>query len=305
MNTRVNNILRSFILILLMSGTFSSCLQEDIISPDYPDNSTSSTLSFISDPMERYKVTTRGSYIKDDAEKKINNIHVFFFNKSGEYLKGGYLTGYPNAPEQGGYYVLGEGVTSLKIDEEQLPKGTSEAIIYAVANVDQFKFSEIDDSGLPKNVTKLSDLENMDYSLGENISLGIPKNGIPMVSKVEMDFTEQTEEHIVELKSLMSRIDVNIKLESDITDRNYPALTLVEWTAKNIPTKGSFSEITDNSQTGEKWRETIWTKDFTTSSQKTIYNKNGEIALAFYMFENVQNAYIAEILIPQLILFGF
>ena len=290
MNTRVNNILRSFILILLMSGTFSSCLQEDIISPDYPDNSTSSTLSFISDPMERYKVTTRGSYIKDDAEKKINNIHVFFFNKSGEYLKGGYLTGYPNAPEQGGYYVLGEGVTSLKIDEEQLPKGTSEAIIYAVANVDQFKFSEIDDSGLPKNVTKLSDLENMDYSLGENISLGIPKNGIPMVSKVEMDFTEQTEEHIVELKSLMSRIDVNIKLESDITDRNYPALTLVEWTAKNIPTKGSFSEITDNSQTGEKWRETIWTKDFTTSSQKTIYNKNGEIALSFYMFENVQNA---------------
>lgn len=290
MNTRVNKILWSFILILLMSGIFSSCLQEDIISPDYPDNSTSSTLSFISDPMERYKVTTRGSYIKDDAEKKINNIHVFFFNKSGEYLKGGYLTGYPNAPEQGGYYVLGEGVTSLKIDEEQLPKGTSEAIIYAVANVDQFMFSEIDDSGLPKNVTKLSDLENMDYSLGENISLGIPKNGIPMVSKVEMDFTEQTEEHIVELKSLMSRIDVNIKLESDITDRNYPALTLVEWTAKNIPTKGSFSEITDNSQTGEKWRETIWTKDFTTSSQKTIYNMNGEIALSFYMFENVQNA---------------
>lgn len=290
MNTRVNNILRSFILILLMSGIFSSCLQEDIISPDYPDNSTSSTLSFISDPMERYKVTTRGSYIKDDAEKKINNIHVFFFDKSGEYLKGGYLTGYPNAPEQGGYYVLGEGVTSLKIDEEQLPEGTSEAIIYAVANVDQFMFSEIDDSGLPKNVTRLSDLENMDYSLGENISLGIPKNGIPMVSKVEMDFTNQTKEHIVELKSLMSRIDVNIKLESDITDHNYPALTLVEWTAKNIPTKGSFSEITDNSQTGEKWGETIWTKDFTTSSQKTIYNKNGEIALSFYMFENVQNA---------------
>ena len=289
MNTRVNNILRSFILILLMSGIFSSCLQEDIISPDYPDNSTSSTLSFISDPMERYKVTTRGSYIKDDAEKKINNIHVFFFDERGEYLKGGYLSGYPDARQEGGYYVLGEGVTSLKIDEDLLPEGTSKAIIYAVANVDQFMFSELED-GLPKNVTNLFDLENMDYSLGENISLGIPQNGIPMVSKVEMDFTKQTKEHIVELKSLMSRIDVNIKLESDITDRNYPALTLVEWTAKNIPMKGSFSEITDNSQTGEKWGQETWTKSITTPLQQIIYNKNGEIALSFYMFENVQNA---------------
>ena len=289
MNTRVNNILRSFILILLMSGIFSSCLQEDIISPDYPDNSTSSTLSFISDPMERYKVTTRGSYIKDDAEKKINNIHVFFFDERGEYLKGGYLSGYPDARQEGGYYVLGEGVTSLKIDEDLFPEGTSKAIIYAVANVDQFMFSELED-GLPKNVTNLFDLENMDYSLGENISLGIPQNGIPMVSKVEMDFTKQTKEHIVELKSLMSRIDVNIKLESDITDRNYPALTLVEWTAKNIPMKGSFSEITDNSQTGEKWGQETWTKSITTPLQQIIYNKNGEIALSFYMFENVQNA---------------
>lgn len=289
---RINNILRNFVLILFLSGIFPSCVQDDMFTPEIPANTSSSVLSFISDPMERYKVTTRASYTKDDEEKKINNIHVFFFDETGEYLKGGYLTGYPSAPDDGGYYALGEGVTSLKIDDEKFvdTDKAKNAIIYAVANVDQFMFSKFDENGLPTNVKTLSDLENMDFSLGENISLGIPKNGLPMVSKVQMDLTSSTKEHIVELKSLMSRIDVNISLESDITDHNYPAMTLVEWTAKNIPVKGSFSEPTGNAQTGYKWDDETWTKDIKTSSQKTIYNKKGEIALSFYMFENVQNA---------------
>lgn len=291
---RINNILRNFVLILFLSGIFPSCVQDDMFGPEIPANSSSSILSFISDPMERYKVTTRASYTKDDEEKKINNIHVFFFDETGEYLKGGYLTGYPSAPDDGGYYALGEGVTSLKIDDENFSDTdkAKNAIIYAVANVDQLMFSDVDENGLPKNVTKLSDLENMDFSLGKNISLGIPNNGLPMVSKVQMDLTStsSTKEHIVELKSLMSRIDVNISLESDITDHNYPAMTLVDWTAKNIPVKGSFSELASGAQTGDKWGDETWTKDINTSSQKTIYNKNGEIALSFYMFENVQSA---------------
>lgn len=287
---RINNILRSFVLILFLSGIFPSCVQDDMFGPEIPANTSSSILSFISDPMERYEVTTRASYTKDDEEKKIHNIHVFFFDKDGNYLKGGYLTGYQNAPEDGGYYALGEGVTSLKIDDKQLPQGTDKATIYAVANVNQSMFPDSNGDELPDNVNKLSELENMDFSLGDNISLGIPKGGIPMVSKVEMNFNEQTKEHIIELKSLMSRIDVNIKLESDITDHNYPAMTLVDWTAKNIPVKGSFSELASDAQTGDKWGDETWTKDINTSSQKTIYNKNGEIALSFYMFENVQNA---------------
>ncbi len=289
---RINNILRNFVLILFLSGIFPSCVQDDMFTPEIPANTSSSVLSFISDPMERYKVTTRASYTKDDEEKKINNIHVFFFDEDGDYLKGGYLTGYPSAPDDGGYYALGEGVTSLKIDDEKFvdTDKAKNAIIYAVANVDQLMFSKFDENGLPTNVKTLSDLENMDFSLGENISLGIPKNGLPMVSKVQMDLTSSTKEHIVELKSLMSRIDVNISLESDITDHNYPAMTLVDWTAKNIPVKGSFSELTGNAQTGDKWGDETWTKDINTSLQKTIYNKNGEIALSFYMFENIQNA---------------
>lgn len=286
------NILRYSVLLLLMSSVFSSCYNDDIIGHEYTENSSGSSLQFISDPMQRYQVTTRASYTKDDAEKEIHNIHVFFFDKDGNYLKGGYLTGYPDAPDEGGYYSLAEGVTSLKIDDENLTTDAESAIIYAVANVDPSMFPIDEKTGRPTNVETLAQLEEMDFSIGnEKLSLGIPENGIPMVSKVEMNLVNpSSKEHIVELTSLMSRIDVNIKLESDITDNNYPSLTLVDWTARNLPLKCAFSEPTGNAQTGDKWSEETWTKSINTSLQRTIYNKNGEISFSFYMFENIQKA---------------
>lgn len=286
------NILRYSVLLLLMSSVFSSCYNDDIIGHEYTENSSGSSLQFISDPMQRYQVTTRASYTKDDAEKEIHNIHVFFFDKGGNYLKGGYLTGYPDAPDEGGYYFLAEGVTSLKIDNESLTTDAESAIIYAVANVDPSMFPIDENTGRPTNVETLAQLEEMDFSIGnEKLSLGIPENGIPMVSKVEMNLVNpSSKEHIVELTSLMSRIDVNIKLESDITDNNYPSLTLVDWTARNLPLKCAFSEPTGNAQTGDKWSEETWTKSINTSLQRTIYNKNGEISFSFYMFENIQKA---------------
>lgn len=286
------NILRYSVLLLLMSSVFSSCYNDDIIGHEYTENSSGSSLQFISDPMQRYQVTTRASYTKDDAEKEIHNIHVFFFDKDGNYLKGGYLTGYPDAPDEGGYYFLAEGVTSLKIDDKKLTTDDESAIIYAVANVDPSMFPIDENTGRPTNVETLAKLEEMDFSIGnEKLSLGIPENGIPMVSKVEMNLVNpSSKEHIVELTSLMSRIDVNIKLESDITDNNYPSLTLVDWTARNLPLKCAFSEPTGNAQTGDKWSEETWTKSINTSLQRTIYNKNGEISFSFYMFENIQKA---------------
>ena len=217
---------------------------------------------------------------------------MFFFDKDGNYLKGGYLTGYPDAPDEGGYYSLAEGVTSLKIDDENLTTDAESAIIYAVANVDPSMFPIDENTGRPTNVETLAQLEEMDFSIGnEKLSLGIPENGIPMVSKVEMNLVNpSSKEHIVELTSLMSRIDVNIKLESDITDNNYPSLTLVDWTARNLPLKCAFSEPTGNAQTGDKWSEETWAKSINTSLQRTIYNKNGEISFSFYMFENIQKA---------------
>lgn len=295
------NILVRFIFIVFVADLFSSCYEDDTLAPEY-NNSSSSFIEFISDPMQRYKVTTRAGNIKDDEEKMIHNLHVFFFDDEENFLTGGYLTGYPNAPEQGGYYSLTEGVTSLKIDNEP-DKFTnydkaSNVTIFAVANVDPLMFPIDETTDRPSNVSTLTDLKKMVFYIGkEKLSLGIPENGIPMVGETKMNLTDNVNKsHIVELTSLMARVDVNIRLESDITDRNYPSLTLMDWTAKNLPVKGAFTAPLFDAQTGDEipgeegtlWVD--WTKSITTPLQKTIYNKNGEISFSFYMFENIQKA---------------
>ena len=101
--------------------------------------------------------------------------------------------------------------------------------------------------------------------------------------------TSTDDERRIDLTALMARIDVNIQLDSEVEENNLPALTLVEWTAKNLSTKVPFSTPAVNTETGVDWEDS-WTKSITTSMQRTIFNKNGQIAFTFYMYENMQNA---------------
>lgn len=280
-----------FVVLLLIACP--SCQQEDVFSQGSSNVEDKMVLSFISDPMEQYKVTSRADNIKDEDEKRINQLYVFFFNEAGDYLKGGYLTGY-DSENTGGYYALSQGTTVLKLDNNFVkPEEAKNAIVYAVANIDPFLFADIDETtGCPTNIHSMSDLDKMIYEPKESISLGIPEYGMPMVMKKQIDLTQPDSENgnIIELEALMSRVDVNIQLESDITDDNYPRLTLTDWTAKNIPTQVPFVEPGAGEQTGDSWEDEEWTTSITTPLQRTIYNKNGEISFSFYMFENVQEA---------------
>lgn len=271
------------------------------------------TISFYSDPLEVHQVTTRASDIKDDDEKRIKRLHIFFFDADGNYLPGTYLEGYPGATEKGGYYSPGEGVTILKIanlkenfnSNDEIYNKAKSAVVYAVANVDDSFFRELDENGRPENVPDMAALEGLTYAPGEGISLGLPQAGMPMIGKKTVDLTvtgtsatDASDERSILLKALMARVDVNISLASDVTDGRLPALTLVDWSAKNLPTKVAFKEPDKNVETGEDettgenwddWGKTGNPKDITTPLQRTIYNKNGNISFSFYMFENVQN----------------
>ena len=113
--TRTKIFRTTAVLFLLLAG-FSACRQDDLPGPSAPGGGTATTLAFVSDPMALQRVTTRSSDMKDEEEKRINRLYIFFFDAGGEYLDGDYLTGYPNAPDDGGYYAAGEGVSLLKID---------------------------------------------------------------------------------------------------------------------------------------------------------------------------------------------
>lgn len=285
---------------LVFCMMFCACQQDDFSLPSVTDQSDGNILTFVSDPLEVHKVT-RAADAKDDEEKRINQLYIFFFGSDGEYLKGGYLVGY-DADNKGGFYAPGEGVTMLKIDNTEFdtPSLAKSATVYAVANLPVSLFSDEDGNDEPDNFPNLTSLESYIYAPGnEFVTLGLPERGMPMVGKKVINLTStETEQsnRTIELKALMARVDVSIQLASDITDNKLPALTLVDWSAINLPTKVPFTEPVN--KTGEGWDDwgveptdpkyTGNPKDITTKLQRTIYNNNGQITFSFYMFENIQ-----------------
>lgn len=276
---------------LLGIAGLSSCRQEEPFEPSGMPDDPMTTLTFVSDPMSFHRVTTRASDIKEENEKRINRLHVFFFDAEGNYLEGAYLTGYPDASQRGGYYSPGEGVTLLKIDRELFdnPGLAKSATVYAVANVDAAIFGRDDDGdGRPDGIRSRADLEQFVYRPASGtVSTGLPAEGMPMVGVRTLDLTGGTPENDrqVELTALMARIDVTIQLDSEVQDGNLPAFYLMDWTARNLPTQVAFTAPDAGGRTG--WTE-AWTTQSNVSLQRTIYNRNGQISFTFYMYENIQ-----------------
>lgn len=289
----------------------SCSIDERIDLPEYSGQS-GTELSFTGNPMSRYKVATKASDPKEEDEKRINQLYIFFFTQEGDYLEGTYLKGYPNATAQktGGYYAPGEGVVTLKIannpagDYFSFPEEAKHAVVYALANVDPdiLGLNDLDqETGRPKSIRNMSDLESIFYSpysssltdasseQEKQVLWSIPEEGMPMVGKKTVNLTEvgaagNEEERTIELKALMSRIDVNIRLETEEYEPGLPRLTMVEWTTLNMPkgvVLGESSAYTDLS--GDRKISSV-----TREQYRQITNNNGEISLSFYMFENVQ-----------------
>lgn len=292
---------------LLLTAGFASCQQDEFAFPERPGGTgDGSTLRFISDPMDALKVTTRSSDIKNDDEKAIKQLYIFFFGSDGEYLEGTYLTGYPDAgmtKETGGFYAPGTGVSMIKIangedasfQDESLAKA---AHIYAVANVEAGTFTIDETTGRPKEITNEKDLQDFIYEPDRYFFTELPETGMPMFGSATIDLTENssTEEkdRNIQLKALMARVDVSISINSDKSGTGQggtlPALTLQDWTVKGLPDRVAFTAPTAaDAVTGSGW-ESGWAKSEKTTQTRVLYNKTGSIDMTFYMFENMQAA---------------
>lgn len=284
---------------LLLTAGFAGCQQDEFAFPERPGGTgDGSTLRFISDPMDALKVTTRSSDIKDDDEKAIKQLYIFFFGSDGQYLEGTYLTGYPDATAQktGGFYAPGQGVSMIKIDNDLFsePGKATSATIFAVANVEESLFAEKDEYGRPAKFPDLKSLEEHVYQPSGGVSLGLPETGMPMVGKKTIDLTSDTNEddRMIELKALMARVDVSISISSDKSGTGQggtlPALTLQDWTVKGLPTKVAFTAPT--AADAVTTFDGAWTTYQKTEQTRVLYNKTGSIDMTFYMFENMQAA---------------
>lgn len=290
-------------LFFLVASLIYSCRMIEFDMPETVSGEVLS-LSFTGDPMSQYNVPTRTSDAKTDDEKRINQLHVFFFDSYGNYITGSYLTGYKGvtgAIETGGYIAPGQGATLIKIDRSDGAfddeKEAGNAIVYAVANVETSLFRELDDSGRPQILQDIIDegdakspmeaLESISYKPGTFIFSSLP-DGMPMVGSAPVDLTGKTgneKDRIIELKALMARIDVSIQLDSDVSDGMLPSMLLTSWTVRNLPTKVSFTSTPEGGTTVLNEDEKT---EMGSRSTQYIYNKQGEISFSFYMFENMQ-----------------
>ena len=277
--------------LFFIASLFGACSDDfiDNVTPVIPDDQAL-TLSFESNKMLPHQVTTRLSDPKTEQEKEIKTLHIFFFDAEGEYLTGNYLVGYDQAGKNGGYCMPGVGATLLKIDRERFDDKTKAktATVVAVANVEDGWFP-LGPDNLPTNVPDLQTLRDMSYQ-PKDIMLTIPETGMPMYGELlNVDLTnESTHALTVQLKALMARVDVNLTIDSEHSDPSglLPMLQMADWTACNVPTEAAFYVEDENASTGVLGESK---KDIKVSNTTTLYNRNGELKLSFYMFENKQN----------------
>lgn len=292
--------------VLLLASSLVSCQIGEFGTPDLPSESEL-YLSFTGDPMSQYNVPTRTSDAKTDDEKRINQLYIFFFDSKGNYLSGTYLTGYRGATgaiEAGGYIAPGQGSSLIKIDKSDGAfddvSEAGKATVYAVANVKTSLFRDLDGNGRPKILQDIIDnsngtittpqdaLESISYTPESFFFTVLPETGMPMIGHKTLDLTGQTgveSDRIIDLTALMARIDVNIQLDSDVSEGHLPSMLLTRWTARNLPSKVSFAPTAEGGTTvlGENDKT-----EGGSESTQYIYNRQGEISLSFYMFENMQ-----------------
>lgn len=197
-----------------------------------------------------YRVSrSRAEEVKIPEETQINTVHIFIFGKDGEYLKGGanafqgykFLDGSQN-------YVLS---TELFENEDQ----ASEAKVYAVANMPQNQFGEVNEiSGIPELVQKETDLLSQVYKVNEaDFTVNIPEGGIPMFGMLEANLSPEATKRVlaVNLSSMMARIDLDFQMipDQESDDGRNPSLVFNTVMVDGFPMGGTLEkQISANDQ---------------------------------------------------------
>ncbi|MDE7386511.1 MAG: hypothetical protein K2N28_05190 [Muribaculaceae bacterium] len=256
---------------LAMCLTLAAC-QDDTSVPEEPINENSDGIVFrCTDMVEAYhgegNIASRASSPKDEFEKQIKTLHVFFFNQeTGDLMA---TTNYDNFKA---YMKKDNGF--LKIPTP--PAGQSlfvggddvEVRIVAIANIDATetaadatdsnntfytKYSENgkiakesrDKGAAPYEITSYDDITKWTYyprlRIDEETGLGdirnLPAAGMPMIGELEHVKLNQKSPYVVNMTALMAKIRVSVKLDPDQFDDNkaLPELMIDEIGILNMP----------------------------------------------------------------------
>lgn len=296
---------RGLLGMVVLACLLGSCVADDF--SEYDDHGVSSadafTLTVQSNKMLPLQVRTRAADPKDDAEKEINQLYLFFLDADGQYLK-------EYQHRFIGFQKPSPGQSTIKVDRNAINQLLDEhpnktVTVYAVANVEPETFTDNDGDGRPdafeggNGKTPLQQLQEYVYK-PTALALGLPDDGMPMVGSKEVDFSKMdVNSAIIDMKALMARVDVTIQLDSEVGEGNLPALSLMTWTVLNAPKQVAFTAPAEGNFTGALAGKLSEEETETPYTGGTIYNQNGVISFSFYMFENIQNKNDATGVYPE------
>lgn len=277
----------SYLCGLLCLMAFFACQREEFGNTIQSNDEFSLNIS-TKGLMNQYTVTTRGTDIKTTEEQEIKSLHVFIFDKNGNYLESSIDHRYQ------GYRSITGGKTVMNIDREgwlnrDLAK---EATIIVVANVEEGTFTGGTAETHPENIGSRNDLETFIYKpLKQRLITKLPESGMPMYGRIDnQDLTSDNSDKGIEItmKALMARVDISLGIDSKHSDisNTLPSLSVTECKVLNVPssTKFSMNENEETNLTALGKEDAV----FPPSTIQTITNKGDKLNFTFYTFENLQ-----------------
>lgn len=285
--------LKYFTGICLAAGVLSAAVSctDNYELPDPGVNSEDGGIVFrCADMLEVYKspdnCLTRAGGPKNPDEKAIKTLHVFFFGADGNLLTS---TNYDNFKAyqkvtNASFIKIptGEGVSQL------FNEGDTNIHIVAVANIDATDDAEsaTDDAnafytrystggkiqqegrnagGAPYEITSYDDLKNWVYypriRMSEDGTYGdiskLPEAGMPMIGELTgVDLSQKpAQTPVVNMKALMAKVNISVKLEPDQFTSQYPVLKITEYGVRNMPVAVPFTMPTGDVKAGQTKRK--------------------------------------------------
>lgn len=310
--------IRTIFLALCAPLIFTGCSDTDGVTPE-PGEGT--TLLFQPTAMLPQVLISRAveeSEPKTSEEKRINRLHLFFFDSNGEFLQPN-----PDASTAGfePYHIV-----NLKENElaaVNIPRdafvGQADLTgvqIYAVANPicceadcnhedDRFRttFSpegkichgSADSDETEITITNLNDLLQWYYRPAERTDITqLPAGGMPMVAHFKAGADEKilagNQRLSLPMKALMSRVDVKVRLDANQTshDHSLPTLKVTEFGIRNMPLCVPFTELGADEITKVPLEEIIPEKTVKVEDRTLIDGQEGAL-FTYYTYENVRH----------------
>lgn len=246
------------------------------------------------------QVVTKGTDLKTDHEKKINNVHVFLFDSEGYYLEPGddgrdAFQGYRHLTNGGTSWIL---EPKLFANQEKAENAT----VYVLANVPEGTFADSDGNGKPDKLeneekTPLEALEEMVIGFPEGVfTTGIPETGLPMVLRQDgVNVSEGATTKIVtlQLRSMMARIDLDFTMQPLQESGNLPSLAFTKVYVGNFPKGGIVKSQLVDGKTETVIGEYGLTEQVEVENAallEGVLRKGNEQHMTLYMFEHACEA---------------